>query len=165
MNIEILKANFDNVDTVKCIIYSCGKDMLEKYNLKHWSTPISKESVIDNIINKNVYLVKGNNEFIATFTIDNKPSSFFLDDKFDYVYLSKVAVLPKFSGQGIGKKCLEFCESYAISNGKKGMRLDVYHKSEHALEFYRRNNFVDKFIGKTRNFYVVCMEKNIIYGE
>jgi len=56
----------------------------------------------------------------------------------DEYYLSNMAVLPEFQGQGIGSRLLEYAEQAARSNGLKKCSLLVAMKNVHARRLYER---------------------------
>ena len=148
---------------VYSILKICGEDMHKKQSLNHWLKPYPINKIKEDIHSKRVFLVKDNNEYIATFSLDKNSSKFF-NDNGPYIYLSKFAVLPNRSGKGIGKKCLEYIDCLIKDEKYKGVRLDVYDKSTHAINFYLKNGFNNLFESKTTNFTVICMEKRVEYN-
>lgn len=160
MNNNFKKATIDNIDDIKYIIDKCGMDMYERFGLEHWRNGISIEYIKNSMVKNDVYIVINGENIIATFTINNNVNKFFLDiDNNMYLYISKVAVNPKYSGKGIGRDIIKFCETEAISRHLKGIRLDVYDKSNNAIRFYENCGFKIKFTEKTNHFKVLCMEK------
>lgn len=151
---EIIRAerNVAVIEAIYYILEACGKDMYEKNGLIHWLNPYPKENIEADIKNKSVFVVMEDEKYIATFTLA-------CDD--DDFYLSKFAVLPEFSGKGIGKKCLEFAESFVLKNSANVLKLDVYDQSRHAIDFYLKNGFVITGEKPTRRFNVLLMEKNL----
>ena len=156
--IELKSDNYKYCEEIYSILKECGEDMYKNQSLEHWLNPYPISKIREDIVSKRLFLVKLNNEFVGTFSLDKNSSRFFTDNK-NYIYLSKFAVLPKHSGIGIGRKCLNYIETIAKNENYKGIRLDVYDKSKHAINFYIRNGFKELFVAKTTNFSVICMEK------
>lgn len=142
------------------ILEKCGQYMYENDNLTHWLKPYSLKNIKDDTKTKEVFIVKENENIIATFSLSDIKTRFFNDDK-KYIYISKFAVLPNNSRSGIGMKCIKYIDGLVIEKNFLGLRLDVYEKSEKAIRFYMKNGFENLFMAETRNFRVVCMEKRM----
>ncbi|MBU5294101.1 GNAT family N-acetyltransferase [Anaerosalibacter bizertensis] len=154
----------ENDDTYHQEVYNllkkCGQDMYEKDNLLHWLRPYPIESIKEDVKTKYVFIVKEKEYTVATFMLSDMKSIFFNDDE-KFIYLSKFAVLPNMSRTGIGTRCIKYIEKLARKNNFLGIRLDVYDKSEKAIKFYIKNEFVKLFEAPTKHFRVVCMEKRV----
>lgn len=164
MNLTFTKCVDDReqIDEIFQILKLCGEDMYFRKGLSHWKTPYGLEKIEIDCREKEVYLVfdKDVDEFVSTFMLSQKPSSFF-EDNSRSVYISKFATKPKYSGKGLGGRCLEFIEQYAKDNKLDSLRLDVYDKSEEAVRFYTNKGFKVLYSRKTVHFEVYCMEKKL----
>lgn len=158
--IEIKNDDDRCCEQVYSILKICGENMYKTQCLNHWLKPYPIDRIRDDIKLKRLFLVKINEEYIATFSLDKNSSKFFNDNE-KYIYLSKFAVHPNQSGKGIGGKCLDYIEYIVQNEGYKGIRLDVYDKSIQAINFYIKNGFNKLFVTKTTNFNVICMEKRV----
>ena len=56
--------------------------------------------------------------------------------------LSKLYVLERFYGKGIGLGLLEWVENQLINNGFKELNLEVWKQNERAIAFYKKHKFV-----------------------
>lgn len=65
--------------------------------------------------------------------------------------LYSIAVDPKFSGKGFGRRLLAACEDSARQRGRMAMRLEVRKDNAAAQELYRRNEY--KQTGAKRGYY------------
>ena len=139
------------IEKIQSILKTCGEDMYKNQGLDHWLNPYPIELIKNDCENSEVYILKNETE-IATFQLKK-------DDK-GYL-LSKFGVLPTYSGKGIGKKCLQFIYGKCIENQISLLHLDVYEKSEKAIEFYIKNGFEVYGTAPTRRFKVVLMERKI----
>lgn len=150
------------IEIVYSILKASGSYMVETFGLMHWSRPYSKENIAHDIENKEVYIVKNEGQNIATFMLSQDTSYYFqeIPDE-NAVYLSKLAVNPNVVNTGIGTSCMKYIEEYCRNNNKTRVRLDVYDKSEQAVNFYTKIGYKQLFSKDTTNFRVICMEKEL----
>lgn len=141
--------NVNMLFKVTDVLYRCGKDMAEKYDLHHWDNSRFKTfAIVCYCALKNkIYAVFGGqtNAPIATFQTRKKQTSFLFQ---------KLATLPEAAGKGVGSFCLSEIETMAQSAGCKEVVCEVYDKSEHAKAFYERRGY--RVFGET---------KTLKYGE
>ncbi len=140
------------VNEVFEIIKSCGEDMFKNQGLVHWRNPYPMESIKNDCEAQSVFLVLSGNEAIATFMLGKNDKG---------IMLSKLAVIPKASGKGIGSACLDFAEKFCVENGVFNLNFNVYDKSQRAIDFYLKNGYTVYGEAPTRHFRVLLMEKNL----
>lgn len=143
----------DKIKQIYDTLRACGEDMLLNQNLHHWENPYSEERIVEDCKKNNVFAVYRDGQIIATFQIGITEDS---------ARLSKFAVLPQCSGQGIGSQCLEFAENFCIKKKQSSLCLDVYDQSLIAIRFYEKNGYETVGSALTRRFRVLFMEKNIL---
>lgn len=160
--IKITDKNQNQIEIVYSILKASGSYMVDTFGLMHWSKPYSKEKIEQDIANKDVYIVRDNNENIATFMLSGDTSYYFeeIPDE-NAVYLSKLAVNPDVVNLGIGTACMNYIEELCRQNNKTRVRLDVYDKSTQAVNFYIKMGYKELFLKDTTNFRVICMEKKL----
>lgn len=97
---------------------------------------LTKEENDDNTI---LYLIQLNGQAIGVFkiTLNSQVASF---TKQESLYIDKIYILNMYSGQGIGKKILQFVQLRAKAMDKKVIWLDTMQKGP-ALAFYLKNGF------------------------
>ena len=119
---------------VSNILYKCGKDMAEKYNLHHWNNSHIKNWVIVALcVTKNqIYLVYDKKVPVATFQTRKIGQSFLFQ---------KLATSPRVMGMGIGSFCLKEIECLAMQQNCKEILCEVYDRSEHAKRFYEHKGY------------------------
>lgn len=136
------------------ILYACGKDMARRCDLHHWdnSRIVTDAIALLGGLKNNLYLVKDEDRYVATF-----------QTRVDGItlHLSKLATLPEAAGRGIGSFCLERIEAMAREAGCVRIALEVYDRSAHAVEFYRRRGFTDAGRMSTRKYTEIKMEKAV----
>lgn len=136
------------------ILNRCGKDMAEKYGLHHWDNPMIKSCAIVGLclLKNQVYLILDGKNPVATFQIKKME---------DVLFFEKLAVIPEESGKGYGSRCMKLIEGKAYKLGCSKVRLEVYDKSKHAIDFYLTKGYIQ--VGKTgtRKYTDLIMEKTI----
>lgn len=140
--------------SVARILHACGKDMGRKYDLHHWDNSWLKTVIIVVVssIKNRVYVVEDKSKAVATY-----------QTKVEYndLHFEKLAVLPSESGKGIGSLCMRLIEEEARTEGYKKVQMDVYSKSSHAIEFYKKHGYKSVGYNKTLKYQVICMEKEL----
>jgi ribosomal protein S18 acetylase RimI-like enzyme len=75
--------------------------------------------------------------------------------------IHRLCVVPEKQGQGVGRRMLEFIETYAREHSHDCIRVDVHAKNSAALATYENRGF--KRLGEVffprRDVPFVCMEK------
>jgi GNAT superfamily N-acetyltransferase len=156
---KVLANESDKIRVVYEIIKLCGEDMFHRLGLFHWKNPYPIEDIMKNCIEADVYLIKDKqiNQYVHTFHL-----KFIIANIDEHTaIISKFATLPQFAGKGIGKLSLEFIENICKNKGVKKLSLDVYEKSEHAINFYKNNDFEIVGTKHTKHFKVYIMEKQL----
>ena len=128
------KFNIIGLKMVSDILYECGKDMANKYDLHHWDNSHIKNHIIVALcaMKNDIYLVYSDKTPVATFQTRKNGQSFLFQ---------KLATAPSFSGGGIGSYCLAEIERLAKERGCAEVTCEVYDKSEHAKSFYERRGY------------------------
>ncbi len=139
---------------VNNILYDCGKNMAEKYDLHHWDNSHFKNLIIVFLceLKNSVYLVFEDKRPVATF------QTMVVDDIYHF---EKLAVSPKVSRKGIGSYCMSTIEKMAKNIGCRRVVMEVYSLSKHAIEFYSNKGYVISGETKTLKYSEIKMEKNI----
>lgn len=151
-----------NIDDICSIIAECGETMFINDGLLHWATPLSHSFIKNECREKEFYLVKDKetNESVACFNLDTRSSAYFdFDNK--AIYMQRLAVVPKYWNKGIGTKCYEYVVDYTKQKGYNYLRSSVYEASSRALSFLKRRGYRELYRRHSRNFVVLCMEKEI----
>ena len=143
-----------NVILVSKILYSCGKDMAQKYDLHHWDNSKLKSLMIaEYCCLKNVaFLVLESDLPVATFQVRITG---------DTLHFEKLATIPKASGKGIGTYCIERIEKIAIKNDCSKVKMEVYEPSKHAIDFYLKRGYTEIGLTDTLKYKEIIMEKKL----
>ena len=139
---------------VSGIIRACGRDMAARYGLRHWdhSRLILFGFTVLDARHRRIYLVTENGKNRATFRVNRAG---------EWLRLSKLAALPEAAGKGLGSFCVSRAEEMARREGLKGLTLEVYDKSEHAVAFYRHRGFTPAGEVRTRKYTELVMRKEL----
>ena len=143
----------DLINAIYRILFRCGVRMARHF-LFHWIPPYNKKAIRRDCLSKYVVITKDASQgmFTSTFQMQTDDNS---------LYVGKIATDPKFEGFGIGKANMLFMESFAQGLGCKNIRLDVYVKNKHAVQFYESIGF--EIVGTKRSirFKLYVMEKKL----
>jgi len=170
---RVFQSEYLKIETIYEIIKRCGENMFLTNGLMHWKNPYPIENIKKDCQENEVFLVYDAllNKAVHTFQLEfnygetteskleieklkqNTPSKI--------IYINKFATYPEFSGKGIGKQSIDFIENYSLARGVSILRLDVYNKSTHAIQFYKKNGFSIIRKKPTKHFFVFEMEKKI----
>ena len=140
---------------VSGILYKCGKDMAEKYDLHHWDNSHLKNWIIVALcaLKNKIYLVyDGSGAAVATFQTRKLGSS--------YLFL-KLATLPELAGRGVGSFCLSEIERLASEVECSEVICEVYDKSEHAKSFYEKRGYTPYGTAETLKYTEIKLKKEL----
>lgn len=153
---KVLQNDEEKIDEIYKIIKLSGENMFKTQNLTHWKTPYPKDSIKLDCENREVFLIKDIelNIYVHTFQLE-----FTTVENEKIAYINKFATLPNASGKGIGKKSIKFIEEYCRDKEVYKIVLDVYDKSDHAIQFYKNRGFSITSSKPTKHFSVYIMEK------
>ena len=95
--------------------------------------------------------------------LDNKnPVATFQFKKMkDTLFFEKLAVNPEVSGKGYGSYCMKLIESQAKRMECHKVRMEVYDKSKHAVEFYEHKGYSKVGETGTLKYNDLIMEKTV----
>ncbi len=150
--VRVSPENEDALISIQNILKACGEDMFNRLGLEHWKNPYPIDAIRKNAAEREVYLIYDDGNEVGTLQLYEENGK---------LVLAKLGVLPECSGKGIGSLALRFMEERAGRLGLNTLYLDVYDKSEHAVNFYLHHGFEIKGLAPTRRFSVYLMEKKI----
>ena len=128
----IRKAELKDIDKIMEIIKD-AKDLLKSNGSKQWNTKDgypNKDTIKTDISNNWLYLyeeeqIKGIIAILGHDENYDEINGAWLDNK-EYLSLHRLAVKKEFYGQNIGKKLLQFAESFARENSIFSIRVDTH---------------------------------------
>lgn len=139
MNIQIQKARQHELDEILVLLEIVRKD-LHKKNIMQWQEEWNHSIILKEIVHSKVFLVQKNNSLIGTFSIKIFDTKQYNIPSEKALYLYRIALLPQYQGQTIGKQILEYVKKYAESE-KMNVFLDCWAGNKHLRSFYKKNGF------------------------
>ena len=153
MNVRVIHS-FRDVLSVTDILHACGKDMARKYDIHHWDNLwIKTFLIVVGCLMRNRVSVVEDERIVATYQTKVKDS---------VLYFQKLAVKPSEGNRGIGSFCLNQIEQEATERACSKVQMDVYSKSQHAIQFYKKHGYSQMGEDKTLKYNVICLEKVLI---
>ena len=136
------------------ILYASGKSMADKYGLSHWDNSYFKDCIIVLLcaLKNQIFLVYLDSVPVATFQIKKISSS---------LLFQKLATHPRYEGKGIGSFCMQKIEQQAKDMECNSVICEVYDKSTHAINFYRKKGYEIYGRTDTLKYQEVKMQKNL----
>lgn len=145
MNILIEHGTNSNLDKIEQL-YNDVNDALEMgINYSGWKKGIYpiREDAIEAIENNNLFVVRNNNKIVGSIILNHKPENAYDSAKWQYsgdynhvFVIHTLVVHPSFQKLGIGKKLMNFAESFGLKNDIKSIRLDVYENNIPGIKLY-----------------------------
>lgn len=146
--------SFRRLMQMKRILYACGKDMADRYNLHHWDNSHFKTLLIAclSALRNRIFLVYSDSTPIATFQTRRAG---------DCLYFYKLATLPSFFCRGTGTYCLNEIERLGLASGCKSIRCEVYDRSTQTIGFYEHRGYSIVGEKRTLKYTELILEKKI----
>jgi ribosomal protein S18 acetylase RimI-like enzyme len=123
------------------LLQHCIEDF-NKNSVYQWNHSYPEHfKLLREVENGTLYVIKNKGVCIGTISFDEQQESVFdsveWENKTDkFIVIHRIAVFPTWQKKGIGRKLIEFAESYAKENKYNSVRLDVASSSEHLIKLY-----------------------------
>lgn len=137
---------------VEKVLYACGKDMANKYDIHQWDNTHTKNMVILALCELK------NDVFLVSDAFGNPAATFQARKTDDIYYFEKLATLPEYQGKGIAERMLEQIRKTAREKGCSKVACSVYEKNRYALEYYRKKGFTVCGTTQTKKYKLIDME-------
>ena len=146
--------NIGKICSVAKILNECGKDMGLKYNLHHWDNLYLKSLLIVLlcIMKNEIYVVSDGKKDIATFQVKCMGNA---------LHFEKLGVRPAAAGAGYGSYCMNLIENMAKKKTINKVKMEVYDKSNHAIQFYEKRGYRKIGTDGTLKYTELVMEKEL----
>ena len=142
----ICNATSKDIDTLLEITSACALHMKSK-GIFQWNEHYpSREAFEMDTARKELYLFKINEKTVGCVVISTlmdeeyKPIDW-LTENGDNVYIHRLAVHPKYQGQGIARKLMDFAEEKSKKENKTSVRLDTFSKNLRNQKFYEQRGY------------------------
>jgi GNAT superfamily N-acetyltransferase len=148
MTLLFTLATPSEVEAVVRLRAAVAHDLTERHGRGHWSSVGSDKSVLRDIRTSQVILAWEDSVAVGTARLATKrpwainPAYFTPASK--ALYLTDMAVMPRWQGQGIGRRCLEQAKAVAAGQEAIAIRLDAYDGPAGAGAFYAKCGFAER---------------------
>lgn len=164
MNFIIKEAEPQQISIIYTLLSECGREMFDKYQLKHWYPFMSLEEFINQTTLKKLYTVFKDDLLVATFNLSMHPRDYYFDElwknpKDKAIYLGQLGISPNLQGNGIGKVCMLKVEDIASEMGCKAIRFDALEHHPWLKLFYINLGYSPVGIVRPKDWNLLCFEK------
>ena len=148
MTLLFTLATPSDVDAVVSLRAAVALDLTRRYGRGHWSSVASDKSVLRDVRTSSVILGWEQQSPVATARLATRrpwaidPAYFTPVTK--ALYLTDMAVSPRWQGRGVGKRCLDQARLVAADQGASAIRLDAYDGPAGAGGFYAKCGFDER---------------------
>lgn len=172
-NLEIRRAQKDDLQAVWGIIRECSDWLVREYHLRHWADHYTEDMMGKMIAHKEVYLAEANGIPVSTMTFDSRPPKYYQEEGYDKMfeqpeepagYVMAVGVLPEYQGQGVAVQMIKLAEEESRNRGLKWLRLDCRNEVPGLVSFYEKRGFTkvgDEALKEGDNESYWLMEKSV----
>lgn len=150
MSILIEKGTCDDIDKIEKL-YNDLNDALETgENYPGWKKGVYpvRANAVEGISNNDLFVVRKENEIVGTVILNHKTETDYDGVTWQYdcdcshvFYIHTLVVHPAFSKLGIGRRLVEFAESFGREHDIKAVRLDVHENNAPAIKLYESSGF------------------------
>lgn len=118
-------------------------EVMEQQGRKQWSPSLfSLDLMTQYLEEREVFILWHEDKAAGMFTLQyGDPDYWGKRDDPSYGYLHRLTVRFAYRGLGLGNKMISFAESYLVSKGKRGFRLDCVSHLPTLNRFYQRQGF------------------------
>lgn len=125
-----------------------AEDLTQRYGRGHWSSVGSEKTVLRDICTSRVLLAWDGDITVGTTRLAAK-RPWAIDPKYftrcsKAVYMTDMAVAPRWQRLGVGRRCLEQARTIASEWPAEAIRLDAYDGPAGAGEFYAKCGFIER---------------------
>jgi GNAT superfamily N-acetyltransferase len=148
MTLVFTLATPSDVAAVVSLRAAVAEDLTRRYGRGHWSSVGSEKSVLRDIHSSRVLLAWDGDLTVGTTRLATK-RPWAIDPKYftrcsRALYMTDMAVAPRWQRLGIGRRCLEHARNVATAWPAEAIRLDAYEGPAGAGEFYAKCGFVER---------------------
>jgi GNAT superfamily N-acetyltransferase len=148
MTLLFTQATPADLAAVVALRAAVAEDLTKRFGRGHWSSVGTEKSVLRDIDSSRVLLAWEGDVTVATTRLAIK-RPWAIDPKYftrcsRALYMTDMAVAPRWQGFGIGRRCLEHARTVAKQWPAEAIRLDAYEGPAGAGEFYAKCGFVER---------------------
>lgn len=162
----IRKAKPHEIDKLLAITAACAEHMISN-NIHQWNALYPSREAFENDIERGeLYVMESQEELLGCITISSfKDAEYddidWLTDDGKNFYIHRLAVHPRYQGQGLARSLMDFAEALAQSEQVVSIRLDTFSQNKRNQQFYEARGYQrlgDIFFPKQSTFPFHCYE-------
>ncbi|MFD1616155.1 GNAT family N-acetyltransferase [Gelatiniphilus marinus] len=142
----ICKAEFEDIDRILEVTKACASYMINK-GIYQWNANYPNKTVLKNdVLKGELFVIKKNKIVVGCIVV-----SYFMDKEYKAVswltennrniYIHRLAIHPKYQGQGYAQKLMDFAENFAKNNNCASIRLDTFSQNQRNQKFYELRGY------------------------
>ncbi|WP_429375524.1 GNAT family N-acetyltransferase [Paenibacillus sp. DS2015] len=165
---SIIRPEKTDIHTIFEIFQECRFD-LDAQGIKQWDDIYpNKEVIEEDIQNQSIFILKHDEEIAGVVSYDEMEIEEYKSVDWKHkdgrnIVIHRLSIRPKYQGQGIAKKLIQFVHGKSRQELYTSVRLDVYSDNQRAIDFYKKLGYELRgevwFPRRSLPFY--CMEKNL----
>lgn len=144
---RIVSASLRDLDDIMALIGECMKAM-EAQGIDQWNEDYpALDCFEEDIQNQSLYILQDHGECLGIIAVneDQSPEYHGLNWKITdgkVLVVHRLAVHPFWQKQGLGRRLMDFAETFASERGYRAIRLDAYSGNPAALSLYERRGYM-----------------------
>ena len=137
----IRKGGFNDLNTLLELVTACRLKMEEQLIFQWNHTyPLAKDFETD-IQRDELFVKEQSGEILGCIVLSSVMDEFYKtiswkNPKHKALYVHRLAVLPKYQGQGVARELMDYAENFANANGYQSIRLDTFSQNKRNQKFY-----------------------------
>lgn len=142
----IRRAKISEIPDILEITLACAEAMIAR-GIYQWNEHYPSAVAFENDIKrKELFVLEIEEEFIGTIVVSTnmdeeyKPVKW-LTSSTNNCYIHRLAVHPKFQGEGYAQQLMDFAENYARETGFSSIRLDTFSQNKRNQLFYEHRGY------------------------
>jgi predicted N-acetyltransferase YhbS len=159
---QLEHATAHDIDTVLSLIRDLS-NWLKTKSIRQWSAAFPREILEGEVANGELFVVRENEELIASVALTRKAGELWANEEGTALYLSRLIVNRKFSGNDLGQKVMSLAETEARHQGLSLLRLVTDSKNSFLQSYYEKLGYSSKGVRHYApyNMDFMCYEKRI----
>lgn len=142
----IRKATLKDIDSIMPITKACGRHMISQ-GIFQWNDYYPNRTAFEIDVDRNeLYVIEIDENIIGCIVISTLKDDEYFDVDWitpsdNSIYVHRLAIHPKYQGQGLAQQLMDFAEGWARNHGFESIRLDTFSKNKRNQKFYELRGY------------------------
>jgi GNAT superfamily N-acetyltransferase len=141
-NLQIVLATLPDAAAIRDTLEQ-ARAWMASLGENHWPVPFQLEWIEQKVRAGEFWVVRLNGQIAGEFRLIHYDPDFWGEDDGDCLYFHTFAVRREFAGQKLGSQVLDWVKGYALSLGKRYIRLDTPAENPQLNTYYKNAAFTD----------------------